>query len=199
MGKTITLTEEAIKEIVSKCIDAYHYNCENGNSCSLEEVISYNLYKYGIINEMALKRKDFVNHIVSFRCQLIENWCLCAYCSLYDGENNNFHHWECEFIAHADNIKNCKLKNGDKGKVLHKTYISDFDLNDPKMIEQIIKCKFQKEGIEEEYIGIIAQMCASSAISLVKFLGSDTYPSEEYVVRTFGNNVSFEEKNRILV
>lgn len=55
------------------------------------------------------------------------------------------------------------------------------------MVEQIIRGKFQREGIDYERINSISQMCASSAIPLVKFLSSDTYPSEEYVVRTFEN------------
>jgi hypothetical protein len=188
MEDKITLTEDKLREIVSNCMDTYHYKHKNDTPCSLEEVVTYNLYKLGIINEMALKRKDFVNHIASLRCQLIENWCLCAYCSLYDKENENFHHWESEFIAHSDNIKNCKLKDGDKDKVIFKTYIDDFDLNDPSMIEQIIRGKFQKEGIDKDYIVPIAKMCGSYVISLVKFLGSNTYPSEEYVARTFESN-----------
>lgn len=62
----------------------------NDEPCSLEESVTYNLFKSGLINEMAFKQKDYINHIASLRCQLIENWCLCAYCSLYDKENDNF-------------------------------------------------------------------------------------------------------------
>ena len=70
----------------------------NDEPCSLEESVTYNLFKSGVINEMAFKQKDYINHIASLRCKLIENWCLCAYCSLYDKENDNFHHWESEFM-----------------------------------------------------------------------------------------------------
>ena len=160
----------------------------NDEPCSLEESVTYNLFKSGLINEMAFKQKDYINHIASLRCQLIENWCLCAYCSLYDKENDNFHHWESEFIAHSDNIKNCKLKDGDKGKVIYKTYIEDFDLNDPLMITQIIRGKFLKEGFDNKYIESVSQICASSAKSLVKFLSNDCYPSEEYVAITYEIN-----------
>lgn len=134
---------------------------------------------------MAFKRKDFVFHISAFRCQLIETWSLCAYCSLYDKTNKNFRHWESEFIAHADNIKKCRLKDGDKASVIQKTYIDTFDLNEPLMIEQIIYTKFIKENIDQNLIKTISHFCASSVETLINFLANDNYPSEEYVIRTF--------------
>lgn len=181
----IIITEETLREIVSNCIDDWCSRYQNDIPCNVEDVVSYQMFKKRIINEMAFKRKDFVNHIASLRCQLIENWCLCAYCKLYDEWNENFNHWKCEFIAHSDNIKNCKLKDGDKGKVIKQTYIDTFDLNDPSMIKQIIRGKFIRECIDDVCMETIAQMCASNALTLVKFLSTSNYPSEEYVSITF--------------
>lgn len=181
----MVITEQALKEIVSDCIDDWHNRYRNDSSCDLDNVVSYQLFRRGMVNEMAFRRKDFINHIAALRCQLIENWCLCAYCKLYDIDNDNFNHWKSEFIAHSNNIKNCRLKDGDKEKVIIQTYIDNFDLNDPAMIKQIIKPKFIKENIDYNRIEAVAQICASNALNIVKFLSTDNYSSEEYLSLTF--------------
>lgn len=185
MGKKIILSEEKFNEIVSNTLDELRYRSSNNEGIDINEVISYQLFKKGIINEMAFKKKDFIRHIASLRIQLLENWCLCAYCCMYDKMNDNFHRWETEFIAHADNIKASKLKDGDKFKIISQTYLDNFDLNDPSMIHQIIRGKFKRECIEDSCADAISQICAKETIGLIKFLSNDNYSSDEYVARTF--------------
>lgn len=181
MKKKIIISEEKLREVISDIVDDWSHN----NNTPFNEVVTYQLFKKGIINEMAFKKKDFIPHITSLRIQLIENWCLCAYCCLYDKTNENFHHWKTEFAAHADNIKASKLKDGDKFKIISKIYLDMFDLNDPSMISQIIRSKFKKECIDENCIESISQICAKSSLDLVKFLSNDSYSSDEYIARTF--------------
>lgn len=185
MNKTFQLTENILREIIKDSISVWYNKYYNNSETNLDEIINYELFKKGIITEMALKKKDFIFHISSLRCQLIENWCLCAYCSLYDKNNNNFKHWKNEFIAHADNIKNCKLKDGNKEKAINKTYIDKFDLNESLMIKQIIQGKFKIENLDLKCLDSISQLCTKNILNIIKFLCDDNYNSIDYVKRLF--------------
>ena len=63
--------------------------------------------------------KDYKNRVDGLRFQLVENWCLCKYCSLFDRDNQNFNHWKIELRSVLKNLKMINIKgNIDKYKIL---------------------------------------------------------------------------------
>lgn len=102
---------------------------------------------------MAISLKDFRIKVDGLRFQLVENWCLCKWCQMFDPENNNFIHWAKELSTHMSNLKFVVLKAGDKRKTLRKMLITDYDYDydydydDPSMVLQIINDKFTVENL----------------------------------------------------
>ena len=64
------------------------------------------------IFEMAYDRKELKKRVEALTNQIIENWCLIKYCTLYDNENRNKNHWKQELRAHLYNIYEMKIKGG---------------------------------------------------------------------------------------
>ena len=104
-----------------------------------------------LIFEMTYSRKELKNSFDSILDQIIENWCLVKYCSLYDTSNINKNHWVNELTAHMYNILNRQLKNGGEDAKLqllksvaydHKEYIT------AAAIKRCIRLKFKKENIQ---------------------------------------------------
>lgn len=145
----IHLTVSELRNIIRECIDSMLISEKKGEGKSYADVIDYNLFNKGYITEMALHKKDFVSLLLDLKDQLIENWCLCAYCSLHDKENDNFDHWCVEFMSYANKIKRCNLKSGDKQKVIFEMYINKYDINTVNMVYRIIRGKFNREQIDE--------------------------------------------------
>ena len=42
------------------------------------------------INEMAISLKDYRDKMDAYRIRLVENWCLCKYCQLYNKNHMDF-------------------------------------------------------------------------------------------------------------
>ena len=73
------------------------------------------------LNKIILKALSFCDHYIdakdykekaeSLRFQIVENWCLCKYCQLYDNNNTNFNHWLGELRAYINKLKFLNIKN----------------------------------------------------------------------------------------
>lgn len=189
MSKTITLNEKDLKNLIHETISDWTLRKRKGLKYSIDEVVSYNMFNKGLLSEMSLKRKEFINHLISLKQELIENWCLCYYCSLYDKDNKNFSHWEGEFGSYAKRIKGCSIKGGDKKEAMYETYLAKFDLNKPYVIAALISEKFSEEGINEKYIYLVANGFTASLVQLISFLCSDKDSSvTSYITQTFEAN-----------
>ena len=179
------MTIKELKEIITENLNSMFNAERRGQTKTFKEIVDYSLFCRGFLNEMSLHKKDFVGLLLDFKDQIVENWCLCAYCSLYDKENLNFKHWCVEFCSYVNKIKRCDLKSGDKKKVIYNTYVEKFDLNSPNMVYRIIRSKFYKEQIDNELAKSISEFFSQQCSNLIKFLGNDDYDAEEYVIRTF--------------
>lgn len=148
---------------------------------SLQETITDDL-----LLEMAIPLNDYKNRVDGLRLQLVENWCLCKYCQLYDNGNCNFNHWKIELRSHMDNIKSLNVKSGNKLKTLKKMLINDYDFDDPDTICRIIIGKFKRENIMDTIVlGSIASEFASSVNEFINSLGIDSITSDDYINHTF--------------
>ena len=62
----------------------------------INETVNDVLKRIGVINEMAVPLKDYRARVDGLRFQLVENWCLCKWCQLFNPECENFAHWVTE-------------------------------------------------------------------------------------------------------
>lgn len=104
-----------------------------------------------LVFEMAYSRKELKNSFDGILDQIIENWCLVKYCSLYDIRNINKNHWSNELTAHMYNILKRQLKNGgEDSKLQLLKYIAyeQKEYTTSAAIKKCIRLKFKKENIQ---------------------------------------------------
>ena len=104
-----------------------------------------------LVFEMAYSRKELKTIFDGILDQIIENWCLVKYCSLYDPTNINKNHWANELTAHMYNILRRQLKNGSEDAKLHLLKYITYDQKEyttALAIKNCIRLKFKKENIQ---------------------------------------------------
>lgn len=142
-------------------------------------------------NLKTLYLKDFMNKVDTLCIQIIENWCLCKYCSLFDNDNLNFKRWQTELSAYIKLLKPIKLKrNTDKTKAVKKIFVDNYEYNDAETIFYIINSKFTREGIMD--IGIrkrVSEEFANSIYELISELCDASSLVDDYIVKSFGKNI----------
>lgn len=130
---------------------------------------------------MAVSLKAYKSRIDEFRFQLVENWCLCKYCQLFNQDCENFDYWIKDLKNCIDNLKFLDIKNSiDKRKILTQMLINDYDYDSADMIERIIRgeCgKNQKIRICKEF--------ADNINSLIDAISSNEIDSGKYILKTF--------------
>ena len=156
----------------------------------LNETVSDVLNRIGAVNEMAVPLKAYKTRVDGLRFLLVENWCLCKWCQLYNPECENFAHWASELKACIDNLKFIEIKNGiNKMKVLNRMLVSDYDYDDENMIERIVRGKFVREHITDN----AQKMCvckefADNILSLIDAISIEAIDPDEYIQNTFNVN-----------
>lgn len=167
---TKKITESQLKEIIN-------------------ETVNDVLNRIGMINEMAVPLKTYRARVDGLRFQLVENWCLCKWCQLFNPECENFAHWITELKACINNLKFLDIKNGiDKRRTLIRMLVTDYDYNNANMIERIIRGKFVRESITDNTQKV--QVCTAFADNingLIDAISMDTIDSDEYIQNTFKN------------
>lgn len=116
---------------------------------SIKEYI-LNVIQESYIFEMAYDRKEIKKRVEGLINQIIENWCLIKYCSLYDNNNINKHHWKQELKAHLYNIYELKLKGGNaktKYNIISEIIYDKKEITTSSKISSIIRIKFRTENI----------------------------------------------------
>lgn len=104
-----------------------------------------------LVFEMVYSRKELKNSFDGILDQIIENWCLVKYCSLYDINNINRNHWTNELTAHMYNILKRQLKNGGedaKLQLLKSVTYEQKVYTTALAIKKCIRFKFKKENIQ---------------------------------------------------
>ena len=159
----------------------------------INETVNDVLNRIGMINEMAVPLKTYRARVDGLRFQLVENWCLCKWCQLFNPECENFAHWITELKACIDNLKFVDIKNGiDKRKTLIKMLVTDYDYDNANMIERIIRGKFVRENLTDNVQK--AQVCtafADNIFGLIDAISMETIDSDEYIQNTFRSDEFF--------
>ena len=102
------------------------------------------------IFEMAYDRKEIRKRVEALTNQIIENWCLVTYCSLYDKNNTNKNYWKQELKAHLYNIYEMKIKGGNaktKYNLISEIIYDKKEITTSSKITSIIRVKFRTENI----------------------------------------------------
>ena len=121
-----------------------------------------------LVFEMTYSRKELKNSFDSILDQIIENWCLVKYCSLYDTNNINKNHWVNELTALMYNILKRQLKNGGEDAKLQLLKSVAYDQKEYTTAVAIKKCirfKFKKENIQ-----ITDELCSACIEALETIL-----------------------------
>ena len=141
------------------------------------------------IFEMAESRKDLKRDIDGHIYQIIENWCLVKYCTLYDPDNRTKHHWQDELETHLIHIFEKRLKFGDaesKYKVIRDWVIDTLEINTARRIEMIMRVKLRKENITMP--NYIYELCINELNVILKLI------SDKYTDNNFDKIIDYIEK-----
>ena len=161
--------------------------------CQLKKIINETvndvLNRIGVMNEMAVPLKIYRARVAGLRVQLVENWCLCKYCQLFNPECENFAHWLKELKACINNLKFLDIKNGiDKRRTLTLMLIDDYDYDKTNMIVRIINDKFDSENINNNtQRARVASAFADGIQNLIEVISVDTISTNSYIQTTFQN------------
>ena len=136
---------------------------------------------------MAVTLKTYRARVDGLRFQLVENWCLCKWCQLFNPECEHFAHWITELKARIDNLKFLDIKNGvDKRRTLIKMLVRDYDYDNANMIERIIRGRFVRENLTDNIQKV--QVCtafADNIFSLIDAISMESIDSYDYIQNTF--------------
>lgn len=155
----------------------------------LNESVEDVLNRIGKINEKSVPLRVYKARVDGLRFQLVENWCLCKWCQLFNPSCKNYSYWITELKACIDNLKFIAIQNGiDKRKTLKQMLVNDYDNDDANMIERIVRGKFVRENISDKYQKV--RVCiefADNITGLIDAISIDTIDSDEYIHNTFNN------------
>lgn len=99
------------------------------------------------IFEMTYSREQYIDNIDDIADQIVENWCLIRYCTLYDKDNKNKVHWKQELKSYCKKLLRSVVKVN-KLKATQDAMIEMLELDNQKIVEVTIADKFEKENFE---------------------------------------------------
>lgn len=155
----------------------------------INETVHDVINRIGVINEMSVPLKNYKSRVNGLRFQLVENWCLCKWCQLFNPECENFEHWIKELKACINNLKLLDIKNGiDKRRTLTRMLVDDYDYDETNMIMRIINDKFDVENISNNNQRVkVASEFADNVQGLIEVMSVDALSTNTYIENTFQN------------
>ena len=117
----------------------------------LNEIIKHEVEKQlQILMEYAIPRSEFIEKISNQCQQILENWCLVRYCSIF-GRTQTKEHWMSELGTAIMRASKGQIKKNNSYETRVKAIEEAFDWNDlpssPEHIYDLVVDKFVKEGI----------------------------------------------------
>ena len=140
-----------------------------------------------LISEMSTSLKKFISSVEFLQEQIIENWCLCKYCQMFDVDNVNFNHWRGELYAALDGVNDIHLKKGmSKKSALTEVLIDAYEYDTKIAVKKSIKSKFKIEKLDSDSImDAVSGEFASKIGVLIDGL-SNEFDVVEYINNEFG-------------
>lgn len=140
-----------------------------------------------ITTEKPRPLKEFTMRVEGLKFRLIENWCLCKYCQLFDPANENFGNWISEFVACAEYLRGFEINQRvDKRKTITKLFIDEYDYNQERKALFVIREKFDALNINDmTKRNAIATIFVNSINGLIDVLANTQKSISEYIQSTF--------------
>lgn len=146
-NKYIRLTEQQLNNIIKECVKK----------------------EMTLLNEYAIKRKEFKFNVWNLLEQIITNWCLVHYCALTNTDVNQCkNHWKQELSAYLTKIARTDIKGNNSTESRFKAVTEVFEENDlinnPSLVKDLITTKFVKENIpiDDEMFDKVVNDCVES-------------------------------------
>lgn len=125
------------------------------------------------------------------RFQLVNRWCLCKYCQLFDSDNPKYLHWIAELRICLDYLKFHHI-NGeeDKQSLLQQMLVRDYDYNSPDMIDNIINHMFTVSRItdNDEKVSVVTEFTAKID-EIIQVISQKDVKTEDYILSEFGSPI----------
>ena len=153
----------------------------------IHESVFDTMTRLGIVNEMSLPIKDYERKVHGMAWQLVENWCLCKYCHMFDQDNITYHHWSTELDGCLRAINGLKLKNGmNRLKTLNRVLLGYCDFDNVDSVVEAINEKFNNESItDKDDILSVASEFVDGIGKLINVLDGDRSNITPYMVNEF--------------
>ena len=129
------------------------------------------------IFEMAYDRKELKKRVEGILKQIIENWCLVRYCTLYDKDNINKNHWRKELQTHLFNIFEMNIKGGNyssKYNLISEIVFDKREITTSNKVSLIIRNKFRNEGIAIK--NEISEECLENLKVIIELISNKETP-----------------------
>lgn len=139
----------------------------------IQEYIIEQLSKTPIF-EMALDRADYLRLVINTSGQIVENWCLIRYCTLYDKNNANKTHWKTELDAACYKLFKTHTKH-DKKRLLETGFIKELELNDENTLQKYTVRKFKIEQIPNTTLPVIYKDFINALPHLIYLISGNDY------------------------
>ncbi len=125
--------------------------------------------------EMALARADYLFTVRLVAGQIVENWCLVRYCTLFDPDNINKNNWKTELEAPCYKLFQVVTKHNKK-RLLETGLIKELELNNESVLTKYIIRKFKKERIADELrMSVVKHDFAEALPHIIYLLSEDDY------------------------
>ena len=134
---------------------------------------------------MAIGLEEYIKRVDKLRLHLVENWCLCKYCELYDSSNPNFEDWAEALLYTMNDIKSLNVNDGNKLDTLKQMLIEEYNFNDANTIHRIIVDRFNRERIcNDTRTRYVSEQFAESIDDFITALGDDRIIAYKYINST---------------
>ena len=168
------MTEEQLNEIVKNAVNNH----------------------VSMIMEYAIPRIEFIRNVSNMVQQIIENWCLVHYCTLF-GDRTEKEHWRNELTAHMLNVSRKTIKKNDSYETRLKAVSEGFDWNDlpsdASKVYSIVCHKFIVEGIIDKTsfrnIDQNLMKCAEDCNNEINNIISIIAEKNELNIQEYANNL----------
>ena len=156
----------------------------------IQESVLDTMHRLGfddIVSEMSLPIKEYERKASGLAWQLVENWCLCKYCQMFESENINYHHWSTELDACLVALNGLKLKNGmSREKTLKRVLLGYCDFDNADSVADAIMEKFDAEGISDgDAISDVASAFVEGIGKLIEVLNGSKNGITPYMIAEF--------------
>ena len=160
------------------------------NEARLHEIIktavNEALVEHGLLVEYALPLKEYRAKVDALSAQIVQNWCLCKCCRLFDPQSRNFNHWKGELFGHIHTLSSSKLKNNDSKAPTTLTILKDtLNLDDRFAVMHVCAPKFRKEVFADYQMGASAEAFGMELEKIAALTDMTNAEITQYIEETF--------------